>query len=57
MFEFESQQARTAELLRQADNQRLVRAARQARKEERRAARDAAQGQAKSPRDHFGRAA
>ncbi|WP_173476368.1 hypothetical protein [Streptomyces sp. 150FB] len=57
MFEFESQQARTAELLRQADHQRLVREAQQARKQERRAAKDAAEGPVKSPRDHFGRAA
>ncbi|MFC9844693.1 hypothetical protein ACFWFF_38905 [Streptomyces sp. NPDC060223] len=64
MFEYELQQIRTAELIREAQNHRLAREALRGRRAARRAARDSAQkdteGQAHSrrPRRHrFARAA
>ncbi|MFE9769126.1 hypothetical protein ACFYPC_32205 [Streptomyces sp. NPDC005808] len=64
MFEYELQQIRSAELIREAQNHRLAREALRGRRAARRAARDAAQndpeGQAHSrrPRRHrFARAA
>ncbi|GAA1372613.1 hypothetical protein [Streptomyces beijiangensis] len=61
MFEYEIQKQRTAELLRQADHQRLVNEIRRARRDARRAARrsakDGTEGRVSSLRSRFVRAA
>ncbi|MEW1724756.1 hypothetical protein [Streptomyces sp. NPDC093109] len=61
MYTYELHQLRSAELLREAADRRLVREVRQARKQARRAARrsagNASEGQVSPPRDRFGHAA
>ncbi|WP_405984668.1 hypothetical protein [Streptomyces sp. NBC_00872] len=59
MFEYELQRIHTAELIRRADNQRLVRAVREARRQARRAAKDKDTGEErdKGPGGRFARAA
>ncbi|MEV5612165.1 hypothetical protein [Streptomyces sp. NPDC052225] len=54
MFAYETHQLRSAELIREADNDRLVRAALKARRAERRSRRDEAEGRVStdSPRRH-----
>ncbi|MFI2347327.1 hypothetical protein ACH492_09745 [Streptomyces sp. NPDC019443] len=56
MFEYEMQQLRQAELIREADTERLVRQVRKARRAARRAAKDA-EGRVSPDRDRFTRAA
>ncbi|MET4923531.1 hypothetical protein P3L51_14380 [Streptomyces sp. PSRA5] len=50
MFEYETHRMRAAELIREADNRRLIREVRKARKE---AARNAREGRVKSLRGRF----
>ncbi|MET9484103.1 hypothetical protein [Streptomyces sp. NPDC006638] len=57
MFEYELQKIHTDELLRRAAQGRLVREARAARREARRAAGDAGEGPVNPLRDRFARAA
>ncbi|MFE4172097.1 hypothetical protein ACFRR7_08575 [Streptomyces sp. NPDC056909] len=61
MFEYELQRIHTAELIRRADNQRLVRAVREAgreaRRQARRAAKDTGEERDKGPGGRFARAA
>ncbi|NGO07700.1 hypothetical protein G5C60_08540 [Streptomyces sp. HC44] len=60
MFEYERQQFRSAEMIREADNYRQARAAVRARRAARRSAKDDAEGQVnrQGPRRHrFARAA
>ncbi|AXG80474.1 hypothetical protein [Streptomyces paludis] len=61
MYAYELHQIRSAELLREAADRRLVREVRRAGKQARRAARrpaaNAPEGQASPPRDRFGHAA
>lgn len=57
MYASELQKIRTAELIREAENHRLVRQLRRTRKQERRAAKNAARRQVGPPRENFGRAA
>ena len=61
MFEYEIQKLRTAELLRQAEQERLVtqirRARRDTRRAERRSAKNATEGRVSSLRSRFARAA
>ncbi|WP_405794422.1 hypothetical protein [Streptomyces sp. NBC_01506] len=53
MFEYEMHQMRAAELMREADNQRLVRQVRKARKEAARQGEDEGEGRVESHRDRF----
>ncbi|MEV0780822.1 hypothetical protein ACIBLA_30845 [Streptomyces sp. NPDC050433] len=53
MFEYEMHQMRAAELIREADNRRLIRKVRQARKEAARAARNEAEGRVESHRGRY----
>ncbi|MEV0040645.1 hypothetical protein [Streptomyces sp. NPDC050804] len=57
MFEYELQRIHAAELIRRADNQRLVRAVREARRQARRAAKDTGEERDKGPGGRFARAA
>ncbi|MYZ34106.1 MULTISPECIES: hypothetical protein [unclassified Streptomyces] len=61
MFEYELQKIHTAELIRRAENQRLVRevreAGRESRRQARRAAKDAGEERDKRPGSRFVRAA
>ncbi|GGJ74265.1 hypothetical protein GCM10011583_02070 [Streptomyces camponoticapitis] len=57
MFEYEMHQMRAAELISEADNRRLIRQVRKARKEAARNARDRGEGRVDSHRGRFARAA
>ncbi|MFC8829268.1 hypothetical protein ACFT9I_28410 [Streptomyces sp. NPDC057137] len=53
MFEYEMHQMRAAELIREADNRRLIRKVRKARKEAARNARNEGEGRVESLRSRF----
>ncbi|MFI1394774.1 hypothetical protein [Streptomyces sp. NPDC020681] len=57
MFEYEIAHLRQAELIREAEHERLVRQARKARRAARRSAKDDAEGQVRRRGGHFARAA
>lgn len=57
MFEYEMHQLRAAELIREADDRRLIRQVRKARKEAARSARNEGEGRVESLRGRFARAA
>ncbi|MFE9293553.1 hypothetical protein [Streptomyces niveus] len=57
MFDYEMHQLRAAELIRQADDRRLIRQVRKAREEAARSARDKGEGRVESLRGRFTRAA
>ncbi|MEV4998226.1 hypothetical protein [Streptomyces niveus] len=57
MFDYEMHQLRAAELIREADDRRLIRQVRKARKEAARSARDKGEGRVESLRGRFTRAA
>ncbi|MER8071718.1 hypothetical protein ABTZ59_25805 [Streptomyces sp. NPDC094034] len=57
MFEFELQKINAAELMRRADQRRLVREIRTARRQARRAAKEAREGRVNTPHHRFARAA
>ncbi|MFE2843699.1 hypothetical protein ACFXKS_09120 [Streptomyces scopuliridis] len=53
MFEYELQKINAAELIRRADQQRLVREVRTARRQARRAAKEDREGRVNTPHDRF----
>ncbi|MCL7381919.1 hypothetical protein ACFU76_20480 [Streptomyces sp. NPDC057539] len=57
MFEFELQKINAAELMRRADQRRLVREIRTARRQARRAAKQAREGRVNTPHHRFARVA
>lgn len=57
MFEYEMHRMRAAELISEADNRRLIRQVRKARKEAARNARDRGEGRVDTHRGRFARAA